>query len=257
LKNIIMTPHLAASTVEAQQDVGTQIVEQMLDALRGYEFRNAINLPIVDAQLLQELRPFLNLAEKLGSLQTQLAEKAIQRVEIELKGETISDHIKPITVALLKGMLEPVLNQPVNYVNAPHLARQRGLTVSQTSGLLMPDYANLISCRVEWAGGSRTVVATLFSDDEPRLVQIDGYRVDVRPEGLILVTRSYDRPGFIGRIGTLLGEHGINIATWRTGRDKAGGLAISFIGVDTDIPEPVIKIVQDFELVMSVKKVKL
>jgi D-3-phosphoglycerate dehydrogenase len=257
LENVVVTPHLAASTVEAQQDVSTQIVEQMLDALSGHDFRNVLNMPIVDASLLRQLRPFLDLAEKVGSLQTQLAEGAIQRIEIQLKGEAISDHVKPITVAILKGMLEPVLHQPVNYVNAPHLAQQRGMTVSQTGGLVTPDYANLISCRVEWTGSSRIVAATLFSDDEPRLVQIDGYRVDVRPEGNILVTRSHDRPGFIGRVGTLLGEHGINIATWRTGRDKPGGLAISFISVDSDIPESVIKILQDFELVMSVKKVKL
>jgi D-3-phosphoglycerate dehydrogenase len=257
LDNVILTPHLAASTVEAQQDVGTQIVEQMLDALRGLDFRNAINMPVVDAKLMKQLRPFLALAEKVGSLQTQLAEDAIQRVEVELKGEEIGDHIKPITVAILKGLLEPILFGGVNYINAPHLARQRGIVISQTSGLPTLDYPNLISCRVAWTGGSRTVAATLFSDDEPRLVQIDGYRVDVRPEGTILVTRSHDRPGFIGRVGTLLGELGINIATWRTGRDQPGGLAISFISVDSDVPDKVIDILSDFELVMKITKVTL
>lgn len=257
LDNVVVTPHLAASTVEAQRDVGTQIVDQMLDALRGLDFRNAINLPIVDADLLRTLQPFLNLAEKVGSLQTQLAEDAIRRVEVEIKGEKISDHIKPITVAILKGVLEPILDQTVNYVNAPHLAQRRGITVSQISGLPTPDYPNLISCRVEWAGGSRTVAATLFSHDEPRLVQIDGYRVDVHPKGVILVTHSHDRPGFIGHVGTILGKHGINIATWRTGRTHPGGLAISFISVDNDIPDSVIKILAEFELVMKVKKIKL
>ena len=110
---------------------------------------------------------------------------------------------------------------------------------------------------MEWAGGSRTVSATLFSQGEPRLVQIDGYRVDVRPEGIILVTRSHDRPGFIGRVGTLLGEHGINIATWRTGRSEPGGLAISFISVDSDVPEEVINTILEFELVMKVNKIGL
>lgn len=257
LDNVIITPHLAASTVEAQQDVGTQIVEQMLDALRGLDYRNTINMPVVHPTLLRQLRPFLSMAEKVGSLQTQLAEDAIQRVEVELKGTEIGEHIKPVTVAILKGLLEPVLHQGVNYINAPHLARQRGMVVSQTSGLPAPDYPNLISCRVVWAGGSRTIAATLFADDEPRLVQIDGYRIDVRPEGTILVTRSHDRPGFIGRVGTLLGAHGLNIATWRTGRDKPGGLAISFIGVDSDVPDKVIDILRDFELVLKITKVKL
>ncbi len=257
MENVILTPHLAASTAEAQRDIGTQIVDQMLDALRELDFRNALNLPIIDANLLRTLHPFLDLAEKVGSLQTQLAEDAIQRIEVEIKGDEISSHIKPITVAILKGALEPILHQTVNYVNAPYLAQQRGITVSQTSGLPTPDYPNLISCRAEWAGGSRTVASTLFSQGEPRLVQIDGYRVDVRPEGIILVTHSHDRPGFIGRAGTVLGQHGINIATWRTGRNKPGGLAISFISVDSDIPENVIDILRNFELVMKIKKVRL
>lgn len=257
LDNVVLTPHLAASTEEAQHDVGTQIVNQVLDALHDVDFRNAINLPIADAELLRRLRPFMDLAEKVGSLQSQLAEDAIQRIEIEIKGEEISTHVKPITVAILKGVLEPVLNRPVNYINAPLLAQERGITVSQATGLHTPDYPNLISCQVEWAGGSRTVAGTLFSRDEPRLVQIDGYRVDVRPEGIILMTHSRDLPGFIGRVGTVLGELGINIATWRTGRTQPGGLAISFISVDKDVPDYVINLLQEFELIMKIKKVKL
>ncbi len=257
MDNVIVTPHLAASTVEAQRDVGTQIVVQMLDALRGLDFRNAVNMPFADASLLRTMQPFLGLAERVGSLQTQLAEAPIQRVEIEIMGDEIRDHIKPITVAILKGMLEPVLHQTINYINAPHLAKRRGIIVSQTSGLPTFDYPNLISCRVKWQGGSRTVSATLFSHDEPRLVQIDGYRVDVRPEGIILVTHSHDRPGFIGRVGTLLGEHNINIATWRTGRSEPGGLAISFISIDSNVPADVIDTLRNFDLVMKVTKVKL
>jgi D-3-phosphoglycerate dehydrogenase len=258
LEQVITTPHLAASTVEAQRDVGTQIVEQVLDALRGLDFRHAINMPIVDANLLQNLRPFLSLAEKLGSLQTQLADDAIRKVEVEIEGEEISNQIKPLTVAILKGMLEPILDRSVNYVNAPHLAQARGIVVSQVTGLPTPDYPNLITCRVEWdGGGSRTVAATLFSTREPRLVQIDGYRVDVRPEGTILVTQSHDRPGFIGQVGTLLGEHGINIATWRTGRDKPYGMAISFISIDSDVPDEVMKRLLEIELVSKVRKVQL
>jgi D-3-phosphoglycerate dehydrogenase len=258
MDNVIITPHLAASTIEAQRDVGTQIVVQMLDALRSVDFRNTINMPFTDASLLRSMQPFLSLAEKVGSLQAQLAEDTIQRVEVEIKGDEISEHIKPITVAILKGMLEPGLDKSVNYINAPHLVQRHGITVSQIRGLPTPDYPNLISCRVEWrGGGSRTAAATLFNRDEPRLVQIDGYRVDVRPEGIILVTHSHDRPGFIGRVGTLLGEHNINIATWRTGRSKPGGLAISFISVDSDIPETVLELLQKVELVMKVRKIRL
>ena len=258
LENVIMTPHLAASTEEAQRDVGIRIVEQILDALHELEFRNAVNLPIADAELLKRLRPYLDLAERVGSMQSQMADDAIQRIEIELKGDEISNHIKSITVALLKGALEAILrHDAVNYVNAPHLAQERGIVISQTSGLRTPDYPNLISCRVEWAGGSRTIAATLFSHDEPRLVQIDGYRLDVRPEGTMLVTRSRDLPGFIGRVGTVLGELGINIATWRTGRTEPGGVAISFISVDKDVPEHVIRLLHEFELITQVKQIRL
>lgn len=257
LDNVVVTPHLAASTGEAQRDVGTQIVDQMLDALRGHDYRNALNMPIVDARLLQRLRPFMILAEKVGSLQTQLAGDAIQRVEVEIEGDELGDHIKPITVAILKGLLEPVLHQSVNYINAPHLAQQRGIVVAQASGLPTPDYPNLISCKVDWAGGSRTVAATLFSHDEPRLVQIDGYRVDVRPEGTILVVSNHDQPGIIGRVGTILGEHGINIAAWRYGRNEPYGLALSFIGVDSDVPEHVLNTLLNFEPVRWIKKVHL
>jgi D-3-phosphoglycerate dehydrogenase len=232
-------------------------VVQTLNAVRGIDFQNAINMPFKDASLLRTMQPFLLLAEKVGSLQAQLAEDAIQRIGVEIKGDEISEHIKPLTVAILKGLLEPVLHQTLNYINTPHLIQRRGIAVSQTSGLPTPDYPNLISCRVEWQGGSRTVAASLFNHDEPRLVQIDGYRVDVCPEGTILVTYSHDRTGFIGRVGTLLGEHGINIAAWRTGRSAPGGLAISFISVDSDIPAEVVNAVRDFELVTQVKMIKL
>jgi len=257
LDNVILTPHLAASTEEAQRDVGTQIVDQMLDALQDLDFRNAINMPIVNANLLLRLRPFLELAEKVGSLQTQLAEDAIERVEVEVEGDEVRDQIKAVTVALLKGILEPVLQQTVNYINAPHLATRRGITVSQTSGLPTPDYPNLISCRVQWAGGSRTVAATLFNHDEPRLVQVDQYRVDVRPEGIILVLSNHDQPGIIGRVGTILGEHDINISVWRYGRNQPYGLALSFIGVDSDVPQKTLNTLLDFEPIIWLKKVHL
>lgn len=258
MDNVIVTPHLAASTVEAQADVGTQIVTQIVDALRGVDFRNALNMPFSDAALLRSMQPYLALAEKVGRLQVQLAEDTIERVEVEIKGSDISDHIKPITVAILKGLLEPNMERAVNYINAPYLIERRGIKVSQTRGLPAPDYPNLISCRIEWqGGGSRTVAATLFNQDEPRLVQIDGYRVDVRPEGIILVFQSYDRPGFIGRVGTVLGELGINIATWRTGRTAPGGKAVSFVSVDKDVPDHVINLLQEFELITRIQKVTL
>jgi D-3-phosphoglycerate dehydrogenase len=257
MDNVVVTPHLAASTQEAQREVGIQIVGQVIDALHGVDYRNAINMPVVDRHVLKELRPFLDMAERLGSLQTQLAEDAITKVEVAVEGEVIDEYIKPITVAILKGILEPVPTGSVNYVNAPHVAMERGIIVAQTAGLHTTDYPNIISCRVEWSGGRRTVVATLFSHDEPRIVDVDGYRVDVIPEGTILVTVSHDEPGFIGKVGTTLGELGINIATWRTGRTEPGGRALSFISVDSDVPDEAIAELATTPPVERITKVRL
>lgn len=237
MDNVVVTPHLAASTDEAQREVGIQIVRQVIDALEGTDFRNAVNMPIVDGQLLEELRPYLAMAERLGSLQTQLAEGAVTKVEVAVEGDAIDEHLTPLTIAILIGLLEPVVTEPVNYVNAEHVASERGIVVSRMSGLQALDYPNIITSRVEWSGGHHTAAATLFSHDEPRIVEVDGYRVDVIPEGTILVTVSRDQPGFIGKVGTTLGELGINIATWKTGRSAPGGRALSFISVDSDVPD--------------------
>jgi D-3-phosphoglycerate dehydrogenase len=237
MENVVVTPHLAASTDEAQREVGIKIVSQVIDALEGTDFRNAVNMPIVDGQLLDELRPYLAMAERLGSLQAQLAEGAITKVEVAVEGDDIDEHLTPITIAIIKGLLEPVVTEPVNYVNAEYIATERGIALSRMSGIRTLDYPNSISCRIEWAEGHRAAVATLFSHDEPRIVEVDGYRVDVIPEGTILVAVSHDQPGFIGTVGTTLGELGINIATWKTGRSKPGGRALSFISVDSDVPD--------------------
>lgn len=257
MDNVIVTPHVASSTHEAQREVGIQIVQQVIDALHGEDFRNTVNMPIVDRAVFKELRPFLDMAERLGSLQAQLAEGVITRVEVAIEGEVIDDHIKPITVAILKGILEPVPTGAVNYVNAPHVAMERGIRVAQTAGLHTTDYPNVISCRVEWDGGRHTAVATLFSHDEPRIVAVDGLRVDVIPAGTILVTASHDEPGFIGKVGTMLGELGINIATWRTGRSEPGGRAVSFISVDSDVPDEAIAELAQTDLIERITKVHL
>ncbi len=257
MDNVVVTPHLAASTEEAQREVGIQVASQVVDALRGVDFRNAVNMPIVEGNVLKELRPYLTMAENLGSLQTQLAKDAITKVEVAVEGDVIDGQIKPITVAILKGLLEPVPTGSVNYVNAPHVAMERGIVVSQTAGLHTTDYPNIISCRVEWSGGRRSIAASLFSHDEPRIVDVDGFRVDVIPEGTILVTTSRDEPGFIGKVGTRLGELGVNIATWRTGRSGPGERALSFITVDSDVSDDVIAELAKTEPIERITKVRL
>lgn len=256
MDNVVVTPHLAASTDEAQREVGIQIVGQVIDALEGTDFRNAVNMPIVDGQLLEELRPYLTMAERLGSLHTQLAEGAVTKVEVAVEGDDIDEHLTPVTIAILKGLLERVVTESVNYVNAEHVATERGIAVSRMSGLRRLDYPNLVSCRVDWEGGHHTAAATLFSHDEPRIVEVDGYRVDVIPEGTILVTVSHDEPGFIGKVGTTLGELGVNIATWKTGRSAPGGRALSFISVDSDVPDGAMATLAATEPIERITKVR-
>lgn len=156
-----------------------------------------------------------------------------------------------------KGILDPILHQTVNYINAPHLAHERGMAISETSSLPTPNYPNLISCQVEWADGSRMISATLFGQDEPRLVLVDSYRIDVRPEGILLIIHSQDCPNFIGQVGTLLGKYNTSIADWRTGRCGPRGQALSFINIESDVPDEVIKAILEFEMVKKVDKIQL
>jgi D-3-phosphoglycerate dehydrogenase len=255
--NLIFTPHLAASTVEAQRDVGTQIADQVLAALRGEDYRNAVNMPVVDAGVFRELRPYLLLAEKLGSLQMQLSEGRIKRVEVELQGEDVAGHSKPLTVAILKGVLDPITDTPVNYISAPHLALQRGISVSETTGLPTPSYANLLSCRAMWEGGERLVSGSLLGHESPRVVQIDTFYLDARPEGVVLVMENIDVPGVVGQVGTLLGQHAINIAEWRLGRTVPGGRALSFVNLDAPVPREVLADLGRLGGMTSVRQVTL
>jgi D-3-phosphoglycerate dehydrogenase len=235
LPNVITTPHLGASTREALRGVAVQIVQQTLDALRGADYRNVVNLPFIGDADFRALRPQLTLAEKIGSLQRQLAAAPISKVEVETRGELVN-LIKPLTVALLTGLL----SEGVNYINAPTAAVERGVAVSQTRGLPLVGYPNLLSCQVSWEGGGRLVAGTLFADEEARIVQMDDFRLDGLPVGTVLVMSNDDVPGVIGRVGTLLGERGINIAEWRLGRDRRGGRALSFINLDDRVPEAVV-----------------
>ena len=258
LPNVIVTPHLGSKTEEAQRDVSIQIVSQVLDALRDRDYRNVINMPIVDGVSFQELRPYLNLAERIGSMQMQLAQGRMTRVEVEYRGQEVAELVKPLTVALLKGLLVHVVGQDqVNYVNAPLLANQRGIVVAQTKGLLGPDYPNLISCRLTTDVGERLISGTLFTRKLPRIVQIDEYRMDALPEGIMLVMVSQDVPGVIGQVGTFLGQHHINIAEWRLGRNRPGDRALSVINLDTEISDHVMGELADLPEVIDIRQVIL
>lgn len=261
-KDVVSTPHLGASTAEAQEDVSIRIVNQVLDALRGTGYRNVVNLPFAGDADYRAIAPFMALAEKIGSLQMQLAMgKGLTSLQVAYRGAEIGHHAKPLTVALLKGLLTPILGDRVNYVNAPQLAAERGLAVSQASLPGVDEYANVIACRVSAGEERRFVAGTLLthsaSRGEPRIVRLDDIPMDALPVGSVLVVKSRDVPGVIGQTASLLGAAGVNIAEYRLGRDFPGGTALSFINLDDEAPENVLAGLRAMKSVVEVKQVKL
>ncbi|MCC7359552.1 MAG: phosphoglycerate dehydrogenase [Anaerolineales bacterium] len=257
LPNVVVTPHLGASTRETQREASAQIARQVLGALRGTDYTNVVNLPFPVTADFARARPYLELAERIGLLQAQLADDLIASVEVEVKGADTLGLVKAVAVALLKGLLSQRLPGTVNYVNAPLLAHQHGVAITQARGLETADYANLISCRVHWAGGQRLIAGTLFGGAESRIVQLDAFRMDARPQGQALIMHSRDVPGVIGIVGTLLYQYGVNIAEWRLGRDTPGGTAVSFINLDSVVPPESLVALRALPQVVDVRTVWL
>ncbi len=258
LPNVIHTPHLGDATVEAQRDLSVQIAGQVLDALHGTDYRNAVNMPFMPGRDFEAMAPYLRLAERIGALQHHLASGRIRRVAVEYKGDEMAGLVKPLTVALLKGMLTPVLGDTVNYINAPLVAMERGIHVTQTKGLDVADYTSLVSCQVHWEGGGQLIISgALFNHVEPRIVQIDMYRTDFVPDGVLLIFGSYDVPGVIGRVGTLLATHAINIAAWRTGRTEKGGQTLTVLTLDQPLSESLLTEFRAQDFVRSASQVTL
>lgn len=258
LQNVIHTPHLSASTVEAQRDVATQIVDQVLDALRGTDYRNTINMPFPSGQSFAEARPYMDLAEKMGLLQSSLAPATIRRIEVEVSGDTVDQLVRPVAAALLKGLLAQTLSQTVHLINAPLLAEEHGISISQTMGVASGDYPNLISCRVHWEGdGHRVLSGALFGGSQPRIVQVDHFQIDAKPQGAVLIMENEDVPGVIGQVGTILAAYNVNIGEWRMGREAPGGRALSFISLDSDVPQPVLEALAKISAVTNLKLVFL
>ena len=254
---MVHTPHLGASTAEAQRDVSAQIAEQILDALRGTDIRNPVNLPFAAGPDFVAAMPYMALADKLGVLQFHMAPSPVRRVEIEVKGDVAETLTRPIAAGLLAGLLRNHLAGDVNYVNAPLLAQQHGITVSQAKGVASADYTNLVSCRVHWDDGSRTMAGVLFGGSEPRLVQVSDYHLDVDPSGLLLIMLNKDVPGVIGMVGTTLGRFGVNIAEWRLGRSEPGTEALSFINLDAEPPEEALEALRSESAIVKLLLLRL
>ncbi len=236
----VITPHLGASTEEAQINVAIDISEQIADVLQGRPARSAVNLPSVSAEEMARVAPFLVLATKIGSLHTQLSTdtsgsgSAINAIEVTFSGDFAGVPTQSITRAVLQGLMTPILEDPVNLVNAPVLADARGIKVTESHSKTTSDHNCLLSVRAHYPGGDRIICGTV-QDGNARIVHIDGYHVDIHPLGAMIMTQHNDKPGIIGKVGTLLGENGINIAGMHVGREKVGGRAIMVLLLDETI----------------------
>ncbi len=257
LDNVVCTPHLGASTREAQTNVAVAVAKQIIDYLKNGTIANAVNVPSVTGELLTRLGPFLHLGDRLGCLLSQLSRGPLQEVVIEYQGDFQGLDLSPVTTAILKGLLAPEIKEMVNFVNAHVIAQERGIKVTETSSSDAPDYLNLISVRSVTREGEVTVAGTLFGKTEARVVKINHFRLEMIPQGHSAIIHNLDRPGAIGSIGSTLGRHDININRMQVGQEEAGDNNIIFLRTDTPIPDDVVEALRALPLVKTVTPVEL
>jgi D-3-phosphoglycerate dehydrogenase len=257
LEEIISTPHLGASTGEAQENVSIAIAQQIVDYLQLGEARNAVNMPMVSPDILPFLRPYLRLGEKLGSCLGQISNYAIEEVQIEYHGEVVQFGTQPITISILKGLLTPYVGETVNFVNAQVMAKERGIRITELTSTKAEDFASLIALTVKSKMEQNYIAGTLFGRKELRIVKLNDFFIEAIPEGHILLINNYDKPGVIGNIGAALGNRNINIATMQFGRDRMGGNAISLLHLDVPLPPGMLGDILRLPNIISVRQIYL
>lgn len=257
LDNFICTPHIGASTEEAQENVAVGIAEQIVDYFTKGLARGAVNVPSVPPELLPRLQPYITLAEKLGLLQAQVYEGGLERVTVEYNGDVSALTVAPLTIAVLKGLLTPILEDAVNFVNAPVVAKERGIEVKEVKSSDAGDFTSVIRVRVEAGRKSHHLAGTLYNRKDSRIIEIDNFQVEIVPEGHMMLILNVDRPGVIGTVGQVLGEHGINIAQMQCSRETRGGNALLIIGLDAPLPIGVLETIKRAKNILSVKLVDL
>ena len=253
--NVVCTPHLGASTNEAQENVALQVAEQMSDYLMRGAISNAINFPSITAEEAPRLKPFIALAEKLGSFAGQLTETSIKKVTIVYEGAVADLKTKALTASAVAGLLRPVLPD-VNVVSAPTVAKERGIVIDEVTRAAEGDYESLVTLVVTTETQERSIAGTVFQDGKPRILSIKGIKVDAEFAPSMIYVTNEDKPGFIGRFAGLLGDAGVNIATFALGRDKEGGSAIALVEVDGAAPEAALAKVQAIPGVKQAKALK-
>ena len=241
LDRLVCTPHLGASTLEAQTNVAVAVAEQIIDCLQTGTILNAVNAPSVTGELLEKLRPFLYVGDRIGSLQTQINDGAVQEVHIEYKGGFHGLDMSPVTIAVLKGLLTPIVSDDVNFVNAQVLAEDRGIKVTEATQAMVEDYSNLITVRVVTSNGESIVSGTVFGKNDARIVVINKFRLEIIPEGHLALIHNVDTPGSIGEIGTILGQFGVNINRMHVGQEEDGERNIIFLQLDTPLTDEAVE----------------
>ena len=258
LDNVICTPHLGAATAEAQVNVAVAVAEQIVDYLVHDITRHAINVPSISAEQVELLRPYLLLGEKLGSLQAQLLEQAPAEVTVEYAGEVATGDVQPVTVAVLRGMLDRMLEaSTVNYVNARELARERGIQITESKTSQTRGYVNQVKVKIRTADHVSEVAGAVFGREVIRLVKVNHFHLEAVPEGHILMLHNHDVPGVVGSVGTLLGEAKVNIAGLELGREAVGGTALSLVHVDEPVPESVLERLRTLPEIVSAELLEL
>jgi len=253
---VIATPHLGASTEEAQENVALAVAEQFVDFFKKGEVRNAVNAPSVDAATLVKLQPYIDLSEKMGRFMGQIIKTGVQKVTINYSGEAAELETKPVTIAGIKGFLSAIVSD-VNHVNAPYILKERGVDVVESFSSKEGIYTNLIEVTVDTTEGQRYLAGSVFNTGDLRFVKIDNYQIEVIPEGHMLVIYNQDKPGTVGKLGTILGQADSNIASLFLGRDMVNGTAIIIINVDDAVPAEAISNIKDVPTILSVQEVAL
>ena len=257
LDHVICTPHLGASTDEAQTNVAIAIAHQIAAYFATGEIKGAVNFPSVSADVMAVIRPYLDLAEKLGTFQAQLLAGAIQEVTLEYSGEILNHNVAPITVSLIKGLLEPILTETVNYINAPVIARERGIRIIEVKSSETKDYNNMIALTVRTSKETSRTSGAVFGKNDPRIVRINEFSVEIAPEGYILAVSNEDLPGVIGNLGTTLANHKVNIARLHLSRDIQSKKALVVLNTDSPVGSDVLVKLRKLPHVVSITPIKM
>ncbi len=251
--NVVQTSHLGASTIEAQEGVAVDVAYGVIDALNGKPVMNAVNMAPIPKSVAAVIQPYFGLAERMGTIGIYLASGPVKEVEIEYSGELANTETEHLSTAFLKGMLNPILQDSVNYVNAPGLAKKRNIDVKESKTQKVGYYTTAITARIKTSNGEHIIAGTLFDGKQPKIVQIDQYRVDFTPEGYLLLVPHVDQPNMIGQIATILGKAQININGMQVGNTTESGTNIMAVAVNDDIPNDILLQISGIEGILDVK----